>query len=202
MTLSVFRFLKEGKDLLADKRAFYDALGRAEPTAIRALAGKISGDVKKVARQAGLSVEDAEELVNDAVVITIANIRNQTFLFADFSPAAYAHGVVRKLIANRIRTQKPKHEELENVHLLSEFNPETYLSNKELEAMIGLLLGKLEPNCRQLLQLKYFENLRDKEIIEQGLTSYTATTSLKSRRSQCLNKLIELARETGLLNHF
>jgi len=202
MTLSVFRFLKEGKGLLTDKRAFYDALGRAEPTAIRVLAGKISGDVKKVARQAGLSVEDAEELVNDAVVITISNIRNQTFLFTDFSPAAYAHGVVRKLIANRIRTQKPKHEELEDVHLLSEFNPDTYLSNKELEAMIGLLLGKLEPNCRQLLQLKYFENLRDKEIIEQGLTSYTATTSLKSRRSQCLNKLIELARETGLLDHF
>ncbi len=198
MTYGTSTFGKEEKALLADKQAFYHALGRAAPAAIRALAGKISYDVKQATLQAGFTVEDAEEIVNDAVVITISNIQNQSFLFAEFSPAAYANGVARKLLANRIRTKKPRQQELEDTTPAKDFNPETYLNNKELETTIGKLLGKLEENCRKLLRLKYFDNLRDKEIVEQKLTPYTSTTSLKSKRNQCLNKLIELAKAAGI----
>jgi DNA-directed RNA polymerase specialized sigma subunit len=99
-----------------------------------------------------------------------------------------------------VRTKKPRHEALEDFETTSDINPEAYLNNKELEQLVGKLLGKLEENCRQLLRLKYFENLRDKEIVEQNLTSYSSTTSLKSKRNQCMNKLIEIANETGLLD--
>ncbi len=190
---------KEELKLLADKQAFYNALGRAEPAAIRVLAEKITYNMGQAVLHAALSPEDAEELVNDAVVITITNIQNQTFLFSDFSPAAYANGVVRKLIANRIRTKKPKQETLEDNRMPSDYDPETYLNNKELEQLVGKLLEKLEENCRQLLRLKYFENLKDKEIVEQKITPYTSTTSLKSKRNQCMNKLIELARKMGVV---
>ncbi|MEI6411286.1 MAG: hypothetical protein WCR52_17995 [Bacteroidota bacterium] len=191
---------KEERNLLSDKQAFYNALGRADPAAIRVLAGKIVYDVKQATLHAALSAEDAEELVNDAVMITITNIQNQRFLYSDFSPVAYAKGVVRKLVANKVRTKKPRHEALEDFEMTSDINPEAYLNNKELEQLVGKLLGKLEENCRQLLRLKYFENLRDKEIVEQNLTSYSSTTSLKSKRNQCMNKLIEIAKETGLLD--
>jgi RNA polymerase sigma factor (sigma-70 family) len=191
---------KEEQKWSTDKQAFYDALGRAEPAAIRALAGKIAYDVKQATQHAALSAEDAEELVNDAVMITITNIQNQSFLYSDFSPVAYAKGVVRKLVANKVRSKKPRHEALEDFETTSDINPEAYLNNKELEQLVGKLLGKLEENCRQLLRLKYFENLRDKEIVEQNLTSYSSTTSLKSKRNQCMNKLIEIANETGLLD--
>lgn len=202
MTFGISKFLKTKKDLLTDKKGFYEALGRAEPVAIRALAEKIAYDVKQAAQQAGLTAEDAEELLNDAVVITITNIQKQTFQFTDFSPAAYANGVVRKLIANRVRTKKPVQQELEALQLVSEFDPEAYLHGKELEAIIGKLLGSLGENCQKLLRLKYFENLRDKDIIEQKLTPYTSTTSLKSKRNQCLSKLIEIAREARVLEGF
>jgi hypothetical protein len=112
---------------LADKQAFYDALGRVEPAAIRVLAEKITYNTGQAVLRAALSAEDAQELVNDAVLITITNIQNQTFLFSDFSPAVYANGVV------------------------------------------------------------------------QNLSPYTSTTSLKSKRSQCMNKLIELARKMGIV---
>ncbi len=202
MPFSVPKLISGGKNWLADKRAFYDALGRAEPLAIRALAGKISYDVKQAALRAGLTLEDAEELVNDAVVITISNIQNQSFQFTDFSPVAYTNGVVKKLIANRLRAKNPKPEEFEDNVYTANFDPEAYLNNKELEAIMGQLLGKLEENCWRLLRLKYFDNLRDKEIVEQKLTPYSSTTSLKSRRSQCLNKLIEIAKAAGLLDDF
>ncbi|MBL7827239.1 MAG: sigma-70 family RNA polymerase sigma factor [Saprospiraceae bacterium] len=202
MTYSVTRFLKAEKNLLADKKGLYEALGRAEPGAIRALANKIAYDVRQATLRAGLAAEDAEELLNDAVVITINNIRNQAFQFAEFSPAAYANGVARKLIANRVRTKKPVQQDLEEVSLHSELNPEAYLNNKELEGIIGKLLHNLGENCQQLLRLKYFENMRDKEIIEQALTPYNSTTSLKSKRNQCLNKLIEIAMEAKVLEGY
>lgn len=202
MPLSFSSFRNEEKYLLNNKKAFYDALGMAQPVAIRALAGKISFNVKQAAKQAGLMPEDAEELLNDAVFITISNIRDGSFEFDGVSPAAYANGVVRKLISGRLRSKKTRQEELKDYAHASSFDPETYLNDKELETIMGQLLGKLEENCRNLLRLKYFENLRDKEIIEQKLTPYTTTTSLKSRRNQCLNKLIEIAKATGLLDDY
>lgn len=202
MTFSKSKLQDEEKQLLADKRAFYEALGRAEPVAIRALAGKIAYDVQQATRKVGLTAEDAEELLNDAIVITISNIQKQTFLFTDFSPVAYANGVVKNLIANRLRVKKPVKQELNDVMIASDLDVETYLNNKELEFIIGYLLDKLEENCRQLLQLKYFENLRDKEVVEQGLTPYSTTDSLKSKRNKCLNKLIELAKGTKILDGF
>ncbi len=200
----VFSFVlprkKEAQRFLEDNKAFYDALGRAEPGAIRVLAGKIAGNVRQAALRAALSTEDAEELVHDAVVVTIANIQNQTFLFSDFSPVAYANGVVRKLIANRVRARKPAQEALEDNEMFSDYDPEIYLNNKELEHLIGKLLGKLGENCQQLLRLKYFDNLRDQEIVDQQLTPYHSTNSLKSKRNQCMGKLIELAKASGLLD--
>jgi DNA-directed RNA polymerase specialized sigma24 family protein len=193
---------KAEKKLLADKEAFYHALGRAEPVAIRALAGKIAYDVERAALNAGLTAEDAEELVNDAVVITISNIQKQAFLFSDFSPVAYANGVVKKLIANRLRTKKPARQELDGVVAISDLDAEKYLDHKELELVIGDLLGKLEENCRLLLRLKYFDNLRDKDIVEKGLAPYNSAATLKSKRSQCLNKLISLAKGSRILKDF
>lgn len=202
MTFSISKLQRAEKDLLADKKGFYEALGRAEPAAIRALASKISYDVRKSAKRAKLTAEDTEELLSDAVFITITNIQKQTFQFADFSPAAYANGVVRKLIANRLRIKKLEQEAFDDEAHLSEFDPESYLNRKELESIMGKLLGSLGENCQQLLRLKYFDNLRDKEVVEQELTLYTSTTSLKSKRNQCLNKLIEKAKEAGLLQYF
>ena len=68
-------------------RAFFEALGRAEATAIRQLAGKIAFGVRQAIAQAGLSPQDAEETLNDAMVITISNIRDGKFQYLDFSPA-------------------------------------------------------------------------------------------------------------------
>jgi len=196
MTFSLFK--TSNKKLLSDKKAFFDALGRVDTSAVKLLRQKINYDVRQAARQTNLSPEDAEELLNDAVVITVTNIKKGKFLYTDFSPAAYAQGVVRKLIANRIRTYKPKYEELEKVSLASGFDPEKYLQDKERQSIIGALLERLGENCRQLIKMRYFRQLKDQEIIDQQLTTYSSLGSLKSKRSQCLKELGALARNAGI----
>lgn len=188
--------------LQTDNQSFFDALGRAEAPAIRQLAAKIAFGVQQAAAQAGLSPEDAEETLNDAVVITISNIRDGKFQYMDFSPATYAAGVARKLIANRIRVKKPATQEPDNLPLLSDLNPETYLHAKERQKLVGDLLKRLEETCRQLIKLKYFDTLQDQEIVSRQLTQFTSINSLKSKRSQCLKKLAGLALEAGITGVF
>lgn len=185
-----------------DNQAFFEALGRAEAPAIRQLAAKVAFGVQQAAARAGLSPQDAEETLNDAVVITISNIRDGKFQYMDFSPATYAAGVARKLIANRIRAKKPVAMEPDNLPLLSDLNPETYLNDKERQTLVGQLLQRLEDTCRQLIQLKYFNTLRDEEIIDRQLTQFTSVNSLKSKRSQCLKRLAGLALEAGITGVF
>ncbi len=184
--------------MLTDNRAFYEALGRAETPSIKLLAEKIGYNVRQTALQARLSPEDAEELLNDAVVITIANIRNGKFQFTEFSPVTYAKGVVRKLIANRLRSVKPESEAIGDLHLPSDLDADIYLQDRERQAIVGKLLNQMGESCRVLIHMKYFNQLKDEEIIHQGLTIYTSVGSLKSKRSQCLKKLAEIARQAGI----
>ena len=202
MTLSLFKRHKEQTDLLSDKKAFFDALDKMDPKAVRLLGKKIESDIKQAARNGRLSPEDAEELVNDAVVTTVSNIRKGTFPFIDSSPVAYAKGVGQKLIANRIRKQRPQSEDLSIVQVASDFNPEKYIQDKERRNIVKTLLGRLGENCRNLLQLKYFSHLRDKEAIDKGMAAYTTVGSMRAKRSQCLKELEGLARGAGITQVF
>lgn len=202
MTLSLLKQSTYRLRWLSDKRAFYDALGRVEPTAVKLLSEKIKYEVRKASKAAGLQSEDAEELLNDVVVITISNIKKGQFPFSDYSPVAYAKGVLRKLIANRIRSKKPRQEELDNLNLVSDFSPEKYMQDKERQSIVSKLLEKLGENCRNLIKMKYFKQLRDAEIIEQKMTAYSSINSLKSKRSQCLKQLEGLTRGVGIKEVF
>ena len=202
MTLSLFKQKREQTDLLSNKKALFDALGKMNPAAVRLLAGKIEYDIRQATKNGGLSPEDAEELINDAVVITVANIKKGTFPFIDSSPVAYAKGVGRKLIANRIRKQRPKSDDLNKVQIASDFNPDKYMQDKERRNIVKTLLERLGENCRNLLQLKYFSHLRDQEAIDKGMVAYSTVGSLRAKRSQCLKELEGLARGAGITQVF
>lgn len=202
MTLSLFKRQKRPADLLSDKKALFDALGKMDPTAVRLLASKIKYDISQAARNGRLSPEDAEELINDAVVVTVANIRKGTFPFKDSSPVAYAKGVGRKLIANRIRKQRPTSEGLEKIQVASDMDPDRYLQEKERRNIVKELLSRLGEGCRNLLQIKYFSHTKDQEAIDKGLVKYSTVGSMRAKRSQCLKELETLARGAGITQVF
>ena len=191
--------MKEKKDIISTKenneqKDFFDALRNAETKAIRQLAAKISFGAKQAARNAQLSAEDTEELINDALVITIKNIRLGKFQFQNISPTSYALGVIRKLIANRIRSKKPATAPLSGTENLVDFSPDEYFRKKELEQLLKRLLSKLGATCQKIIQLKYYEGRKDAEIINQKLVDFSSINSLKSKRSQCLKNLIQIAK--------
>lgn len=176
-----------------------ELLRKADTATIQALSKKVKTDIKRLVTNANLSIQDAEELMNDAIVITITAIRSGKFQDMDYHPSVYVMGVVKKLIANRLRKKRLQTNPIEDITAEeSSFNPETYLKNKERQLIVEKLLLQLGRNCRKLIKLKYFQYLKDQEIIEEEMTTYTTIGSLKSKRSQCLKKLAALARQAGI----
>ena len=58
--------------------------------------------------------------------------------------------------------------------------------------MLGQLLNQLDDSCRQIILLRYFDEISDEEAVRQKLTAHTTTDSLKSKRSKCLKALAKL----------
>lgn len=180
------------------KEAFFEGLRQADAPTIRALAVKVLPDIRLVAGRAGLRDEDAEEILNDAILVTLSAIRKGTFRFMGFHPATYTLGVAKKLVANRARSPKAHTELQENMAPAVDFTPESYLENKERVSIVKELLNRLGKECRKVLLLKYFEHRRDQEVVSEKLTPYSTIGSLKSKRGECLKKLAEAARKAGI----
>lgn len=184
------------------KEAFFEGLRQADVSTIRALAIKVLPDIQRMIENVGLSVEDAEEILNDAILVTLSAIRKGTFQFMGFHPAAYTLGVAKKLVANRMRSPKAHIELLENMAPSTDSTPENYLENKERISIVKELLNRLSEECRKVLLLKYFEHKRDQEVVSKKLTAYSTIGSLKSKRGECLKKLADAARKAGIKEPF
>lgn len=180
-----------------DKQAFFAALKELDGAAIRLLSVRLSGLIKSLPNIYLLQKEDIEELKNDAILVALKKMEDGEFVFQDYDPVTYCMAVARKLLANLLRKRKLNTVPIENNDAIADFNPEKYLLQKETELEIGKLLKGLGENCEQVIRLKYYENLRDQDVVNQKTTIYNTVDSLKNKRSQCLKKLAALVKEKG-----
>jgi hypothetical protein len=49
--------------------------------------------------------------------------------------------------------------------------------------------------CTSVIRLHHIDGYPDEEVVRQGWTRYTTTDSLKIKRSDCMKKLIQIARQ-------
>ncbi len=180
-----------------DKTGFYQSLKKHEPPAIRHLAQRVGAFLNGSPSSGFLTNEDKEELVNDAVFITLKKIGDGQFILNDADPATYAIAVAKNLVGNRLQKRRMDTSPIETLTNLpaSDLDPEKYLQRKEREELLGRLLDQLEDTCRQLIRLRYYEEMSDDEAIAQKRTPYSNVDSLKVQRSKCLKKLAEMVRK-------
>ena len=187
-----------------NEKELYEALTRLEAKAIRYLSKRLKNALKNLKGIYLLSEQDIEELNNDAILVTLQKLTNGQLVFQGYSPVAYATAVARRLLANRLRKHQLDTVQLDGHDRFVDLDPEQFYLQKEVELALAQKLRKLGSNCEQLIRLKYFYDLKDKEVIAQKLTPYSTVNSIKNRRSQCLKKLLELLRQDGELftNYF
>lgn len=177
-----------------DRRQFFQRLQALEPSAIRHLAQRIDSFLSTASIRNLVDAEDRKEITNDAVFITLKKIREGAFQPTQAAPATFAIAIARNLVGNRLQKKQIKTDSL---HAIKEapgidFSPEELLQNKEREKMLGQLLNQLDDSCRQIILLRYFDEISDEEAVRQKLTAHTTTDSLKSKRSKCLKAMAKL----------
>lgn len=184
-----------------DSQQFYEALKKLSAEAILHLSNRLEKSVKSLNGVYLLTKEDIEEVRNDAILITLKKITEGLYQYQSYSPLSYTMVVFKNLLNNRLRKKRQATIELTNVENV-DFSPEEYYIRKEKETELGAMLTSLGDNCEKVIRLKYYDQYKDEEIINNKLSAYSTVDSLKSKRSQCLKKLAELARQTGVSFNF
>lgn len=175
-------------DAYPDAAALFDGLKRENSDAILCLYEKVSGPVAQLARQFKLSNEDIEELTGDCIALMMLKIRTGQYVFQGYDPATF----VIEIAKNKVRHfKKSNWAELPE---MGDWPEETKYTDQSAIEKLEKLLMQISENCRKLIRLKYLDEMRDKDVIEQKLTQYTTVDALKNHRAKCLKKLIDITK--------
>jgi DNA-directed RNA polymerase specialized sigma24 family protein len=166
--------------------ALFDGLQQEENEAIQCVYARISGTVVKMGKAYGLMEEDTEELIGDCIALLLLKIRTGQYIFLGHDPATYAIEIAK----NKVRHFKKRNTI--DLSELPELPVEPEYTSLESVEILEKLLSRLSENCQKLIRLKYLDEIRDKDIIEQQLTQYTTVDALKNHRAQCMKKLMAL----------
>jgi len=177
---------------LRDKRAFHEKLSNANAGAIRELYARIAGTIHNAASYWQIGSQDVEEIIQDALLITIKKIRDGTFQFLGFDPATYAVQVGRGLLLNLCRKRKLPHDNIDSQPNLADADAHLFAEKKEQLELLEQAMNRLGASCRQLIRYRFFENLTDEAVLELGTTPYSSTDTLKTSRNRCMKKLAAL----------
>lgn len=181
-----------------DNAALFDGLRLEAPDAIRCLSSKISGTVFKIGKQYNLTDEDIEELICDCITLCLQKIQNGQYVFQGYDPASFTVEIAKNKAKNFQRSAlRWRTADVEDAG--DQADEPDFISAEET-ALLEKLLAQLDTNCQNLIRLKYLEECRDKDLIEQKRTQYTTVDALKNHRSKCMKKLVEIAASASLLN--
>lgn len=177
----------------ASPAAFFEGLKQEAPDAIRCLYAKVAGSIFNIGKKNRLTNEDTEELICDCISLCLQKINTGKYVFQGNNPASFVIEIAKYKVQNfRRKAMKNNTVDLEGMPIQAE--APDYVS-QEQTALLETLLAMLNENCQHLVRLKYLEQYRDKEVIEQKKTQYSTVDALKNNRARCMKKLIELANQ-------
>jgi len=178
-----------------DAKTLFDGLKLEENDAIRRLYSKTSGAVFNIGKTYQLPDGDIEELICDCITLLLQKIRDGHYVFQGFDPGTY----VVEIAKNKVKRFKRNHLKDKTAPLdeSTDLTDEPDFTSLAATELLEKLLALLHVNCRNLIRLKYLDELRDKEVIDRKLTQYTTVDALKNHRAKCMKKLVDIATRTG-----
>jgi RNA polymerase sigma-70 factor (ECF subfamily) len=153
---------------------------RGEPDAIRQLYRAYFDKVYGyIAYRVGRA-QDAEDLVSDTFLRAIENLGNFEFRGGG-SFAAWLFRIAINAVNTFYRPREPEYLSIDSVPLIesSELPPDLALLQKEKFALLHHLIGTLSPRRRDIITLRFFGGLRNRDIAETlGLDERTVASHL------------------------
>lgn len=179
----------------ASHEALFEGLKEADNEAILYAQLKILPSVKKMVKNYGLPAEQVDEVLNQSTLIFLRKISDGSYQFQNHAPTTYLVEIARRVALMATRSLKKKTQTLDVLPETGDPDYEALLRHEEAAEMVKLLLDKLGPPCDQVIRLNHIDGLSDEEVVQQQLTRYSNTDSLKATRSNCMKKLTQIAQE-------
>lgn len=180
-----------------DAPALLAGLQQEEGAAIRCLSSKIAGSIHQIGKNFRLVDDDIEELHCDCIMIFMDKIRTGKYQYTGYEPATYVIEIAKRRVFHYAR--KASQSATSDLDTRFDQADEPEWDGLEQLETLQRLLAQLNENCQRLIRIKYLEERKDKDVIEQKLTQYSTVDALKNHRAQCMKKLIELAAQFRLL---
>jgi len=181
-----------------DHGSLFAGLGHEEADAIQCLSARVSGSIYNIGKSYRLSDDNIEELICDCITICLQKIKTGKYTFQGHNPATYVIEIAKNRAKN-LRRSALRHETVDLESIGEQEDTPDFASLAETE-LLENLLSKLDTNCQNLVRLKYLEERRDKDVVEEKLTQYTTVDALKNHRSKCLKKLVEIGAAASIFN--
>jgi RNA polymerase sigma factor (sigma-70 family) len=173
----------------------FAALKGLDNAAILCIQLKAMPSVRKFVQQYSLSTDQADEVLNQSTLIFLRKIEDGSYQFQGHAPSTYLIEIARRVALMATRSQKRNIETLENHYDLHDPDVEAEGRKRESADLVRQFLGQLGPPCEAVIRLHHIEGYTDEEVVNQGLTRYSTTDSLKMKRSDCMKKLIQIAQQ-------
>ena len=133
------------------------------------------------------SKEDAEEVLQDTLVVVFQAVRKPNFELTS-KIDTFIYGIARNIWLKRLRKKRRKVETVaisgnESALELKASEPETQaVSEKMLQ-----IIRQMSPRCQEILTLLYVEEKNINETMEA--LQYMSAQAVRNKKSNCLKKL-------------
>ncbi|MFN4081755.1 MAG: RNA polymerase sigma factor [Saprospiraceae bacterium] len=165
--------------------------------AIAHLQSRSLGVVRKTVQTFGIPESQAEEILNASTLIFLRKIECGAYQFQGYSPTGYLIEIAKRLCREALR-QRQTHIRSHAPDTLPDApDPDAVRLERQNEAAetLRILLQKMGPPCADVIRLHHIDGYSDEEVITQKLTPYATPDSLKMKRSNCMKKLSQMARQ-------
>ena len=153
-----------------------------------ALYRKCFQSVKKYITQNNGDENAAEDVFQDSYLILLRQLQKPGFQI-NRSLSNYLQGICRNLWLQELRQKKnsgvQSKEDLEYIAIIEDQVP-SYEINERNQIIISLL-ESLNEDCRKIIELFYYQEMRMAQIYE--VMGYSSEQVAKNKKSSCLKKL-------------
>jgi RNA polymerase sigma factor (sigma-70 family) len=152
--------------------------------------------VRSLVLNKGGKVEDVGDLFHDALIALLKNLQEKKFEFRA-SVSTYLYGICYKLFCKKfqkaVRKQDVELAFWESLSLDSDYDPTRDIL---WDRVASALMGKLKPECREILVEFYFNKRSMREL--QSHFNVNSEQAVKNKKMRCLNYLRALIENTDI----
>lgn len=149
----------------------------------------------KLANRYNIPNEVALDIYQDSIVALIENARKNKIDDLKSSVNTYLFGIGKFMIFDYLKKEKPiKLDHIAHLKIEEGFTVKDDLLTKR-ELQLKSAYESLGSQCREILNLFYFENKKLEEI--RQILKYENKDVLKSQKSRCISHLKKIFRKNG-----